>query len=165
MNYVCEIGSPLGCLTVASDGENVTGLWIENQKYFAETLPPNAENRPELPVFLSVKAWLKSYFSGKKPDFLPSFMPFGNPFRQSVWKILCEIPYGSVMTYGQIAKQLKTSPRAVGGAVGHNPISILIPCHRVVGANGKLVGFAGGLDKKSILLNIERNKTTNPLRV
>lgn len=162
MNYVCMIPSPVGRLTVASDGLNVTGLWLEGQKYYAATLEESTVEQ-EIPVFYDVKHWLDTYFKGKQPDFSVPLAPAGSDFRKSVWKILCDIPYGKVTTYGSIAKQLEkesngkqVSARAVGGAVGHNPISILIPCHRVVGSNNSLTGYAGGIDKKVQLLKLER---------
>ena len=162
MSYVAKIPSPLGMLTASSDGGNVTGLWIEGQKYFAATLGDDAQER-DLPVFNAVRKWLDAYFSGKKPEYLPPAAPAGSEFRQAVWKIMLEIPYGSVMSYGDIARRLSfiqggknVSAHAVGGAVGHNPISIIIPCHRVVGANGSLTGYAGGIDKKIWLLQLEK---------
>jgi methylated-DNA-[protein]-cysteine S-methyltransferase len=148
-------------LTVSSDGKNISGLWIEGQKYFARTLEKGYEER-DLPIFESVRKWLDCYFSGKRPDFMPPLKPEGSPFQKSIWNILCKIPYGKTAGYGEIAKQYEaenkekhTSARAVGGAVGHNPISILIPCHRVLGANGNLTGYAGGIDKKIQLLKLE----------
>jgi len=152
--------SPVGILTAASDGEQITGLWIAGQKYYADTLPHGAREQ-DVPIFASLRHWLAIYFSGKHPDFLPPLAPTGSAFRHAVWKILGEIPYGEVMTYGDIAQQLaartgqQQSAQAVGGAVGHNPISILIPCHRVVGADGSLTGYAGGLDAKVHLLRLE----------
>jgi methylated-DNA-[protein]-cysteine S-methyltransferase len=158
-------------LTVASDGENVSGLWIEGQKYFARTLEQNPIEKSfkekdsaerDLPLFENVRTWLDCYFSGREPDFMPPLMPKGSPFQKSIWNILCKIPYGQTTTYGEIANPYeaqnngkRTSPRAVGGAVGHNPISIIIPCHRVVGAGGSLTGYAGGIDKKIQLLQLE----------
>ncbi|GHT35247.1 methylated-DNA--protein-cysteine methyltransferase [Bacteroidia bacterium] len=163
MEYISKIESPVGILTVSSDGENISGLWMEGQKYFARTLEKDAVEQ-NLPVFESVRQWLDCYFSGREPDFMPLLKPKGSPFQQSIWNILCEIPYGKTVSYGEIAKQYnaqnkekQTSARAVGGAVGHNPISIIIPCHRVVGANGNLTGYAGGIDKKILLLQIETN--------
>lgn len=152
--YKTEYLSPVGRLTLACDGENLVGLWLEGQKYFGDTLPCEAVQNDEHPVLFAAKQWLDSYFAGEKPDAaqLP-LAPIGGVFRQQVWKILLDIPYGEVMTYGAIAKKLGTGcAQAVGGAVGHNPISIIIPCHRVVGAQGKLTGYAGGLDKKVFLL-------------
>jgi methylated-DNA-[protein]-cysteine S-methyltransferase len=161
MNYTFEYNSPIGLLTIASDGESITGLWIKGQKYFAATL--EAENSPmSLPVFERVKEWLTTYFNGKNPAFTPPLAPKGSPFRQAVWKILCEIPYGELITYSDIAKMIakqsgkeKMSAQAAGGAVGHNPISIILPCHRVVGSDGNLTGYAGGLSKKVKLLELE----------
>ena len=161
MEYTQNINSPIGTLTVSSDGTNVTGLWIEEQKYFARTLEKGALEK-NLPIFESVRKWLDIYFSGKRPDFMPPLMPKGSSFQKSVWDALCKIPYGQTTTYGRIAKEIvqvnngkPTSARAVGGAVGHNPISILIPCHRVVGKNNDLTGYAGGLHRKMALLKIE----------
>jgi methylated-DNA-[protein]-cysteine S-methyltransferase len=161
MEYVHRIESPVGTLTVASDGQNVCGLWIEGQKYFAKTLG-QAVAEQSLPVFEQVRKWLDVYFSGKDPGFMPPLAPGGSAFQKSVWDMLCAIPYGQTTSYGALAKQSEarnggkqTSARATGGAVGHNPISILIPCHRVLGANGNLTGYAGGVDKKMRLLELE----------
>ena len=161
MEYTQNINSPIGTLTVSSDGTNITGLWIEGQKYFARTLETDALEK-NLPIFERVREWLDIYFSGKKPDFMPPLMPKGSSFQKSVWDALCKIPYGNTTTYGKIANEIgqinngkPTSARAVGGAVGHNPISILIPCHRVVGKNNDLTGYAGGLHRKMALLKIE----------
>ena len=149
--------SPLGQLTLASDGEVIIGLWIEGQKYFAAGIPTNLPVCDDLPVFLQARDWLDRYFAGKRPAVceLP-LAPQGSAFRQSVWTILCQIPYGHTVTYGEIAKRLCCkSAQAVGGAVGHNPISIIIPCHRVLGADRGLTGYAGGTDKKIWLLRHE----------
>jgi methylated-DNA-[protein]-cysteine S-methyltransferase len=159
MNYTFEYNSPVGQLTIASDGESITGLWMKGQRYFAATMEPGSSG-VDLPVFEQAKAWLGTYFSGKNPTGTPPLAPTGSPFRQAVWQILCDIPYGEVTTYGSIAKMLakqneKMAPQAVGGAVGHNPISIIIPCHRVVGADGSLTGYGGGIDKKIRLLTLE----------
>ena len=159
--YFWKIPSPLGTLTLASDGDNLTGLWIENQKYYGSTLSADAEEK-WIPVFEQTTDWLKLYFEGKEPDFCPPLKPQGSEFRQRVWKILLEIPRGETITYGKIAERVaresgkNASAQAVGGAVAHNPISILIPCHRVMGTDGSLTGYAGGLDKKSFLLQLER---------
>ena len=163
----CRItyGSPVGDMTVACDGEqkHIVGLWIEGQKYFLGTLPEEPITRENIPVLQKAADWLDAYFAGKKPDIreLP-LAPQGSAFRQEVWKILCGIPYGSVMTYGEIAKKMAAqmgretmSAQAVGGAVAHNPISVIIPCHRVVGTGGSLTGYAGGIDKKIKLLEHE----------
>lgn len=163
MYYSIKYPSPLGIITLASDGSSLAGLWIEGQKYHGATIPEAmAENNP-LPVFDTAKRWLDRYFAGEKPGiFELPLAPAGGDFRQEVWKILCEIPYGEVITYGGIAKKMAAkmnresmSSQAVGGAVGHNPISIIIPCHRVVGSNGSLTGYAGGLSTKIRLLELE----------
>lgn len=163
MYNTTEYDSPIGRLTIASDGHSVCGLWLEGQKYFGGAIAKELRPREELPVFGSVKKWLDRYFAGERPSVseLP-LAPVGGEFRQTVWKLLCEIPYGEVTTYGQIAKAAaekmnlpSMSAQAAGGAVGHNPISIIIPCHRVVGSNGSLTGYAGGIDKKIWLLEHE----------
>lgn len=163
MFYYTTYPSPVGCLTLASDGDHLSGLWIEGQKYFGGSVPENMPGKDDLPVFHAAKDWLDRYFKGEKPEInrLP-LHPVGSGFRRGVWDILCEIPYGEVVTYGDIAKKMAArlgkksmSSQAVGGAVGHNPISIIIPCHRVVGANGSLTGYAGGIDKKIRLLELE----------
>lgn len=163
MFYETKHASPVGMLTLASDGENLVGVWIQGQKYFEDTVSDPMTERDDLPVFQKAKNWLDRYFAGEKPVIseIP-LRPIGNEFRQNVWKFLCEIPYGEVTTYGAIAKKMavkmgkKTmSAQAVGGAVGHNPISIMIPCHRVVGTNGSLTGYAGGIDIKVKLLELE----------
>ena len=149
--------SPLGSLTLASNGEAIIGLWIEGQKYFAAGIPTNLPAQDDLPVFLQARAWLDRYFAGQRTaaNELP-LAPQGSAFRQGVWAILCQIPYGHTVTYGEIAKRLCCkSAQAVGGAVGHNPISIIIPCHRVLGADRGLTGYAGGTDKKIWLLRHE----------
>jgi len=163
MFYTTMYNSPLGEITLAGDGENLTGLWMSKQKYYAATLHGSIEEKSDVPVFVKTKAWLDAYFAGKKPVIsdLP-LAPIGSDFRKAVWDILCEIPYGQCTTYGEIAKKMAArmhrksmSSQAVGGAVGHNTISIIIPCHRVVGSNGSLTGFAGGIDKKIKLLELE----------
>ena len=157
--FFTTTSSPLGEIYLASDGEHLTGLWFEKQKYFPESILGIKETT-QLDIFQETREWLECYFSGKNPDFFPDIRPQGTAFRHKVWDILLEIPYGSTRTYGDIAKELNVnSAQAVGGAVGHNPISILIPCHRVVGANGGLTGFAGGVDKKRWLLESERGSS------
>lgn len=161
MIYSTVYNSPIGRLTMASDGENLIGLWIDGQKYFSEDVVKCAAEK-SLPIFGSTEKWLDEYFAGEIPDFTPP-IAFGefSDFRKRVWKILLEIPYGKTATYGEIAKRIeaetnkRVSAQAVGGAVGHNPISIIVPCHRVIGFNGNLTGYAGGLDKKVKLLRIE----------
>ncbi len=163
MFYSTKYPSQLGMITLASDGENLAGLWIEGQKYFRDTVCEPMSETDELPVFVAAKTWLDRYFAGEEPAIseLP-LKPIGGEFRQNVWKLLCEIPYGEVDTYGGIAKKMAArlgrksmSSQAVGGAVAHNPISIIIPCHRVVGTNGSLTGYAGGIDTKVKLLEHE----------
>lgn len=164
MLYRTCYDSPVGRLMLASDGTNLTGLWLEGQKYFASTIgKTDVTDRSDLPIFAAAVNWLDRYFAGKKPKSseLP-LAPAGSDFRKAVWNILCEIPYGEVTSYGRIAgkaaarlQKTGMSGRAVGGAVGHNPISIIIPCHRVVGADGSLTGYAGGIDKKIKLLKLE----------
>ncbi|MDR1144502.1 MAG: methylated-DNA--[protein]-cysteine S-methyltransferase [Spirochaetaceae bacterium] len=161
MEYIQKIKSPVGTFTVSSDGKNICGLWIEGQKYFAKTLG-NDVLEQNLPVFENVRKWLDIYFSGRKPGFMPPLMPKGSPFQKSIWNNLCKIPYGKTTTYGELAEQFELeskgrhmSARAVGGAVGHNPISVLIPCHRVIGKNGNLTGYAGGIAVKTKLLQLE----------
>lgn len=162
MLYSTRYDSPLGTISMAADGQRLVGIWIEGQKYFAATVRADIPQKDDLPLFVQAKEWLDAYFSGKKPaiSLLP-LAPSGSDFRKSVWDMLCEIPYGEVTTYGEIARKLTTranksmSAQAVGGAVGHNPISIIIPCHRVVGTNGSLTGYAGGIDKKIALLRLE----------
>ena len=147
--------SPLGSLLLAADQTGLTGLWFVGQKYFPSFSDGDFfEN--ETPVLTEAKHWLSLYVSGKEPDFLPSLHPQGSSFRQAVWNVLLTIPRGQTMTYGEIARRLNVrSAQAVGGAVGHNPISILIPCHRVVGSDGSLTGYAGGLARKEWLLHLE----------
>jgi methylated-DNA-[protein]-cysteine S-methyltransferase len=161
MQYTYEYNSPLGAITAASDGESLTGLWLSGQKYFAGTLEKENELKKQ-PIFEETKKWLDIYFTGKEPGFTPPLCMNGSEFRMSVWKILCEIPFGKVITYGDISKQIaarrgsgRMSAQAVGGAVGHNPVSIIVPCHRVVGANGNLTGYAGGIGTKVKLLRLE----------
>lgn len=160
MIYSAPYLSPIGLMTLASDGQSLLGLWLEGQKYFGGTLSEAMLEESKLFLFAQTKDWLDRYFAQKRPAIseLP-LAPTGGEFRQGVWEILCQIPYGEVMTYGDIAKLMalkmnkpQMSAQAVGGAVDHNPISIIIPCHRVVGTNGSLTGYAGGLDKKVWLL-------------
>ena len=160
MPFVTTLPSPVGTLTLASDGEALTGLWLEGQKYFGAGLPDTAVRAAELPVFQAAEAWLAAYFSRSPLPALPPLAPRGTPFRQAVWQLLREIPYGTVTTYGALAQTLRdrgvsAAAQAVGGAVGHNPISILIPCHRCVGSGGSLTGYAGGVARKRFLLELE----------
>jgi methylated-DNA-[protein]-cysteine S-methyltransferase len=201
MIYRCSYQAPLGAITASAQDGAITGLWFDGQKYF----PPDADawsEMPDYPVFTQLNAWLDAYFAGENPSVIFPLAPYGSPFRQVVWRILQEIPYGQTITYGAIARQLASekaergiegeeqgkeeqsrraaegsnahvagekqsgrtaegqnrrvvAAQAVGGAVGHNPISIVIPCHRVLGSTGNLTGYAGGLDKKVALLDLE----------
>lgn len=161
MQYTTTYLSPLGRILLAGNHSGITGLWFEGQKYFARGLALEHKER-ELPVFEEAKSWLDIYFAGREPEFMPSVHMIGTPFQMTVWEILQQIPYGATMTYGEIAQVIAEkkelshmSAQAVGGAVGHNAVSILIPCHRVVGTKGSLTGYAGGLDKKVKLLTLE----------
>lgn len=169
MFYSATYLSPLGKITLASQNYQLVALWIEGQQHFGSIVADKVIVKQNLPVFNLTKRWLDHYFAGKKMTIeqLP-LGPKGTPFREKVWDLLCKIPYGQVVTYGDIARQIalqynlpKMSSQAVGGAVGHNPISIIIPCHRVIGANGNLTGYAGGIDKKIKLLQIEGIDTSN----
>ena len=161
MQYTTHYHSPLGDILLAADDTGLTGLWFEGQKYYALYLDAEHKEK-EIPLFKDVKRWLDIYFSGNEPDFKLPLHFTGTDFQNEVWEILYSIPYGKTMTYGEIAKQLakkrgikQMSAQAVGGAVGHNEISIIVPCHRVVGSNGSLTGYAGGIDKKIKLLELE----------
>ncbi len=162
MMYTQHYDSPLGGILLAADEAGLTGLWFEGQKYFARTLDA-AHPEQETPALSAAKRWLDVYFSGQEPGFTPPLHPVGSAFQQEVWALLRQIPYGQTTTYGALANQLaakrglaRMSAQAVGGAVGHNQISIIIPCHRVVGVNGSLTGYAGGIDKKVKLLTLEK---------
>ncbi|MBR6951432.1 MAG: methylated-DNA--[Oscillospiraceae bacterium] len=168
MEYVHRYASPLGGVTLASDGTALTGLWFDGQKYFASTLDPLHEEK-NLPVFDAAVDWLNAYFSGSNPGPVPPLAPAGTPFQRAVWEILLSIPYGQTVTYGAVANVLSgqggrrgAAARAVGSAVGRNPISLFIPCHRVVGADGGLTGYAGGLERKRALLRLEQSGITGP---
>ena len=161
MKYIHHYNSPLGGITLASDGEALTGLWFDGQKYFGAGLEKDHTEK-DLPVFAEAERWLDLYFAGSEPDFTPPLHMKTTTFRKSVWEILLTIPFGQTMTYGEIAGRIaaktglkRMSAQAVGGAVGHNAISVIIPCHRVVGTNGSLTGYAGGIDKKLKLLSLE----------
>lgn len=180
VDYVCSYDSPLGEILLAARGGGLCGLWFVGQRYFGRGLAAECEERRDLPVFEDVRRWLDEYFAGVVPTFTPQLNLGGTAFQRAVWGALLRIPYGAVTTYGEIAAELgrerakdegadgaggiagdashdfaRTSARAVGGAVGHNPVSIIVPCHRVVGAGGKLTGYAGGLDRKRALLQLE----------
>ena len=156
MTYTMHYDSPIGGILLSADEIGLTGLWFDGAKYFAKNLPETRAER-QTQVLSEAARWLNVYFSGKEPDFTPPLNPIGSPFQRAVWKLLLEIPYGKTATYGALAKEIggKMSAQAVGGAVGHNPISIIIPCHRVVGSDGSLTGYAGGVDKKYHLLALE----------
>lgn len=161
-----NLKTPLGEITASAEDNALTGVWFVGQKYY----PSNNGTwvyEPRHPIFIKLSQWLDDYFAGRRNMTLPNLEPKGTTFQKAVWEILLQIPYGSVTTYGEIAKKIANSrgtnsmsAQAVGGAVGHNPISILIPCHRVVGANGSLTGYAGGLEKKKALLHTEQADLT-----
>ena len=161
MDYYCTISSPLGDILLASDGTALTGLWFTD----SVTCPKNAGSgmqETELPVFEQTEEWLRIYFSGRKPDFRPPLFLHGTPFRTAVWQILETVPYGTTMSYGELACKTaerlgvsRMSAQAVGNAVKHNPISLIIPCHRIIGADGSLTGYAGGIERKRFLLELE----------
>lgn len=163
MIYTSYYNSPVGKIFLAAENDDLIGLWIENQKYFFNCIKNKNKMRMNSPVLIKAMKWLDRYFAGEKPLISElTLNPEGSVFRKEVWRILCQIPYGEVTTYGEISKKIaeiygkkKMSAQAVGGAVAHNAISIIIPCHRVVGANGSLTGYAGGIDKKIKLLKHE----------
>ena len=162
MVYTTQYASPLGTITLACDEKAIIGLWFNGQKYFGNILPEQPVEK-EHPLFADARRWLDIYFSGKVPDFLPPLRYDSTPFRRQICDIMLTIPYGGTMTYGEIAAEAarqrgaeRMSAQAVGGAVGHNPISLMIPCHRVVGTNGSLTGYAGGVSRKVKLLELER---------
>ena len=162
MHDINHYHSPLGTILLAADDTGLTGLWFEGQKYFAQGLDKETEEK-EFSVFQTARRWLDVYFSGQKPDFQVPLHFQGTTFQKEVWEILLSIPYGETTTYGAIAKQLAAkrglphlSAQAVGSAVGHNKISIIVPCHRVIGADGSLTGYAGGIWRKEKLLALEQ---------
>lgn len=163
MIYTTQYNSPLGPITLACDETAITGLWFNGQKHFGNILPEHTVEK-ECSLFQRAKQWLDIYFSGREPDFLPPLHYDSTPFRKAVCEIMLTIPYGKTMTYGEIAAEIagqrnikKMSAQAVGGAVGHNPISLMIPCHRVVGSNGSLTGYGGGIERKVKLLELEHS--------
>jgi methylated-DNA-[protein]-cysteine S-methyltransferase len=163
-DYIRHYDSPLGGMLMAGDGQALTGLWFEGQKYMPAALPPGRPER-RLPVFEETVRWLDLYFGGGIPDFTPALNLKGTAFRKAVWEILLTVPYGRTITYGEIAERIagktgagRMSAQAVGGAVGHNPVSLIVPCHRVIGADGRLTGYAGGIDRKARLLRMEQAK-------
>lgn len=160
MQYISRCRSPLGAVLLAADDRGLTGLWLEGQEHGEKVLASAREE--ETPVLAAARRWLSVYFEGREPDFSVPLHWSGTPFQEEVWAILRTIPYGKTVTYGMIARELaarrgtaRMSAQAVGGAVGRNPISIIVPCHRVVGAGGNLTGYAGGIDKKAALLTLE----------
>ena len=166
MTKTMRYRSPLGGILLAADDEGLIGAWFEGEKYFADGLPADAAEGQSA-ILAETKHWLDVYFSGREPEHTPPLHPMGSAFRQEVWALLRSIPYGRTTTYGALAAQLaaahggkKMSAQAVGGAVGRNPISLLIPCHRVVGSSGSLTGYAGGMDKKLCLLELEQADTS-----
>lgn len=167
MIYTAKYASPLGAITLACDGEVLIGLWFDGQKHFGSILPKQVE-AAEHPLFAEARHWLDVYFSERTPDHLPPLRYDSTPFRKAVCDIMLTIPYGETVTYGEIAAEIahqqnlpKMSAQAVGGAVGHNPISLMIPCHRVVGTNGSLTGYGGGIARKVRLLELERADMTH----
>ena len=171
MQYTTTYSSPIGEILLAADETGLIGLWFKGQKYYARNLDQDYDNKKydaeeyeskELPFFSEARRWLDIYFSGREPDFMPPLHLLGTPFQKEVWEILRTIPYGETTTYGEIAEKIAQkrglphmSAQAVGSAVGHNDLSLLIPCHRVIGASGSLTGYAGGIDKKIYLLKLE----------
>lgn len=162
MQYTTHYQSPIGGILLAADEIGLTGLWFDGEKYYADHLDPVHEEK-NTPILTQTKEWLNIYFSGREPQFYPPLHMIGTPFQLSVWKILQGIPYGKTVTYWEISREIaaqkglsRMSAQAVGGAVGHNEISIIVPCHRVVGTNGSLTGYAGGIDKKVKLLTLEK---------
>ena len=166
MVFTQRYASPLGGLLLAADEQGLIGLWFDGARHFAANLPEAREEK-RTPILDETARWLDDYFSGGQPDFTPPLHLIGSAFRLRVWARLLEIPYGQTTTYGALAKRLggvHMSAQAVGGAVGHNPISIIVPCHRVVGTSGSLTGYAGGLDRKIKLLEIEKKDMTGLFR-
>lgn len=168
MDYLCTYSSPLGEITLASDGTHLIGLWFKGGRYAGETVSPDAVKKDDLPVFQETKRWLDIYFSGQQPDFCPPLCVRGSVFRQHICQKIRAIPYGQTETYGDLAKEIAAergiahmSAQAVGGAVGHNPISLIIPCHRVVGTKGNLTGYGGGIWRKVKLLELEKMNLEN----
>lgn len=162
MTYTASYASPLGEVLLSSDGSALTGLWFAGQKYFAAGLAEDVREQSDLPVFEAVRAWLDAYFAGEEPGPLPPVAFAGTPFQHMVWEELLRIPYGETCTYGDLAQRIgerrgsPTSARAVGAAVGRNPVSVIVPCHRVLGAGGALTGYAGGVWRKWALLTLEQ---------
>lgn len=170
MTFTQRYDSPMGGILLAADEIGLTGVWFDGQKYFARGLPKEQTER-NTPVLSAARHWLDVYFTGREPDFMPPLNPVGSGFQRAVWELLLQIPYGQTTTYGALAQKLAQqqglahmSAQAVGGAVGRNKISILIPCHRVVGTGGRLTGYAGGVDRKAGLLELEHSGLCIPRR-
>ena len=168
MIYTSFFDSPVGEILLASKNQKLIGVWIEGQKYYFNKIKEESIQKDDDPILMQMKQWLQMYFNGLNPKIpINDLAPIGTEFSNRVWKILCGIPYGKVTTYGKISDELekiygrKMSAQAVGSAVGHNPISIIIPCHRVIGKDGNLTGYAGGIDKKIKLLEIEKVDMSN----
>ena len=170
MDYLYHYGSPLGGITLSSNGRELTGLWFDGQKYFGSTLGSERQEM-DIPVFRQASEWLDRYFQGQDPGPVPPLRLEDTAFRKAVWRALGTIPYGQTATYGQIAQKAaaeigrtRVSARAAGSAVGRNPISLMIPCHRVIGADGSLTGYAGGLERKQKLLLMEKENARKCLQ-
>ena len=170
MVYSCHFQTPLGTITLASDGTELIGLWFERQKHCMEGMPVSVA-RDDLPVFDQTRLWLGTYFSGSVPDFTPPINPNGTDFQKDIWALTQSIPYGMLTTYSELARLYtehirgrKTSPRAVAAALSKNPILLIVPCHRVIAANGALSGYAAGTGRKFFLLEMERDVSSEPLR-
>ena len=170
MTFTQRYDSPMGGILLAADEIGLTGVWFDGQKYFARGLP-NERAEQNTPVLSAARHWLDVYFTGREPDFMPPLNPVGSGFQRAVWELLLQIPYGQTTTYGALAQKLAQqqglahmSAQAVGSAVGRNKISILIPCHRVVGTGGRLTGYAGGVDRKAGLLELEHSGLRIPRR-
>ncbi len=155
IQYMMEYDSPVGKILLAADDTGITGLWFAGQKYYADNMS-SVYRREKTEILELAEAWLDIYFTGAEPDFTVPLHLMGTPFQLAVWECLRTVPYGETVTYGDIARSMGVgSARAVGGAVGRNPVSVLVPCHRVIGANGALTGYAGGLERKRALLELE----------
>lgn len=161
MFYTIPYLSPAGRITLAASDSALAGAWFDGQKYFGDGVPLSTAKRRSNPILCAAQLWLDAYFAGEIPSEFPLLAPVGTPFRCNVWKLLKEIPYGRTVTYGSLAAALNkpTSSRAVGGAVGRNPISVFIPCHRVIGAGNALTGYAAGIGTKLFLLRLESGRT------
>jgi len=160
--YISKYESPLGGMTLASDGECLIGLWFDDQSHFGSTLTGDFEEG-DLPVFKDTRKWLDVYFSGRDPGSIPRIKLIGTDFRKDVWSMLLDIPYGELVTYGDIADKVakkrgaaRMSAQAVGNAVSHNPILLIVPCHRVIGKDGSMTGYAGGIERKEKLIMLEK---------